>query len=170
MKKIKQLKLLFVAAIMFILPFTVKANTIGDMEAVNIDVNAPVIGEHYSLAKNSTGYTVVSQEWYNEDTGQQMRSSEVFEYGTRYSYSLTINAVSGNLYYNIPKLENSEYFLGSGGTGDGLVMNLNYEFYVGNINDLQVKTGDIENIPYHFFTPVLWIDEKYKNLLEKIER
>ena len=33
-----------------------------------------------------------------------------------------------------------------------------------------VKTGDVENIPYHFFTPVLWIDEKYKNLLEKIER
>lgn len=32
-----------------------------------------------------------------------------------------------------------------------------------------IKTGDVENIPYHFFAPIMYIDEKYKNMLIKTE-
>ena len=141
MRKIEKLKLLFVALIMFMVPIAVKGQTIGPMQHIDIDVNAPTIGEHYSLATNGSGYTVVSQEWRNETTGQAMKSSEVFESGTKYSYFIRVNTVSGNASYSIPKFENSEYYLGVGGYGDFLVVELYYDFYVGNINDLQTETG-----------------------------
>ena len=144
MRKIEKLKLLFVALIMFMVPIAVKGQTIGPMQHIDIDVNAPTIGEHYSLATNGSGYTVVSQEWRNETTGQAMKSSEVFESGTKYSYFIRVNTVSGNASYSIPKFENSEYYLGVGGTGDFLVVELYYEFYVGNFDDLQTETGDVE--------------------------
>lgn len=32
-----------------------------------------------------------------------------------------------------------------------------------------IKTGDVENTPYHFFAPVMYVDEKYKNMFIKTE-
>ena len=144
MRKIEKIRLLLVAVIMLMIPFTVKGKTIGVMQHIDIDVNAPVIGGHYSLATNGSGYTVVAQEWRNESTGQAMKSSEVFESGTKYSYFIRVNTVSGDASYSIPKFENSEYYLGVGGYGDFLVVELYYDFYVGNFDDIQTETGDVE--------------------------
>lgn len=33
-----------------------------------------------------------------------------------------------------------------------------------------VKTGDVENTPFLPHDPVMWFDEKYRNLLNKIEK
>lgn len=32
-----------------------------------------------------------------------------------------------------------------------------------------IKTGNVENIPYEPILPMLWLDGKYKKLLNKIE-
>lgn len=29
-----------------------------------------------------------------------------------------------------------------------------------------IKTGNAENIPYHFDEPIIWIDKKYKSLIK----
>ena len=137
----KKIFLIIILSIL-LLPVVVFAKTVKSTTSHQINIDFPEIGEHPTWAVDDEYYMITSQSWLNKTDNVYLTSDDVFEENKFYSYSINYNIRMFNTYSSLDHFSSSPYSLGGGGTVGETSGNAGWDFYMGNLENINANTND----------------------------
>ena len=134
--------IILIVLITSVIPIIVFANDRSVHHQISIDL--PEIDTTIPLATNDDYITIKSQKWINETDNYVMTENDVFENNKKYYYEVEFYLKQSDVICELDHFQNSPYSLGGGGTASDTEGLAGWHFYMGDLNDLTIKTGDIK--------------------------
>ena len=114
-----------------------------EQQEASLVIGLPQVGGVPVFATPSEKYTIESEKWVNVTDNKVMSSTETFEAGKYYKYTIEYSSYYAT-YDFLSAFRDSEYFVGQEDEDSGpLTQKISGCFYFGSTQDLIVKTGDV---------------------------